>query len=163
MRPRVSLANKVVRGIEPKSSVRIVFTGPFDWTQKNRYDLSAMVELANIKLRNVLREEKSGTYGVSVSASPSLYPRKEYTLTISFGCDPARVPEMVHAAFQQIDSLKQVDADGMKIFRKFRRFRGGGMKPILKKIVSGSDNCTHMTGMAKIWNTYLIIRNWSTD
>ena len=67
-----------------------------------------MVELANIKLRNVLREKKSGTYGVSVGASPSLYPRKEYTLTISFGCAPSRVPEMVYAAFQQIDSMKQV-------------------------------------------------------
>ena len=105
--PKGVISKQVVRGIEPKSSVRIVFTGPFDWTQKNRYDLSAMVELAGIKLRNVLREEKSGTYGVSVSASPSLYPRKEYTLTVSFGCDPARAAEMVHAAFQQIDSLKQ--------------------------------------------------------
>ncbi len=105
--PKGVINKQVVRGIEPKSSVRIVFTGPFDWTQKNRYDLSAMVELASIKLRNVLREEKSGTYGVSVSGSPSLYPRKEYTLTVSFGCDPARLAEMVHAAFQQIDSLKQ--------------------------------------------------------
>jgi zinc protease len=67
-----------------------------------------MVELANIKLRNVLREEKSGTYGVNVSGSPSLYPRKEYSLTVSFGCNPVRVTEMVNAAFQQIDSLKQL-------------------------------------------------------
>jgi zinc protease len=106
--PKGVISKQVVRGIEPKSSVRIVFTGPFEWTQKNRYDLSAMVELANIKLRNVLREEKSGTYGVNVSGSPSLYPRKEYSLTVSFGCNPVRVTEMVNAAFQQIDSLKQV-------------------------------------------------------
>ena len=106
--PKGVISKQVVRGIEPKSSVRIIFTGPFEWTQKNRYDLSAMVELANIKLRNVLREEKSGTYGVSVNGSPSLYPRKEYSLSISFGCNPARVTEMVNAAFQQMDSLKQV-------------------------------------------------------
>jgi zinc protease len=106
--PKGVVSKQVVRGIEPKSSVRIVFTGSFEWTQKNRYDLSAMVELASIKLRNVLREEKSGTYGVSVNGLPSLFPRQEYSLTISFGCSPARVTELVNAAFQQIDSLKQV-------------------------------------------------------
>ncbi|HVN47966.1 MAG TPA: insulinase family protein, partial [Bacteroidota bacterium] len=106
--PKGVISKQVARGIEPKSSVRIIFTGPFEWTQKNRYDLSAMVELASIKLRNILREEKSGTYGVSVNASPSLFPRKEYSLTISFGCNPERVAELVSTAFQQIDSLKQV-------------------------------------------------------
>jgi len=104
--PRGIVSKKVFRGIEQKSTVRIVFTGPFEWTQKDRYNFSAMMELAGIKLRNVLREEKSGTYGVGVNGSPSLYPRKEYKLTVSFGCDPARVSELVHAAFQTIDSMK---------------------------------------------------------
>ena len=123
--PTGVISKQVVRGIEPKSSVRIIFTGPFEWTRKNRYDLSAMVELASIKLRNVMREDKSGTYNVSVNGSSSLHPRKEYSLSISFGCNPARVTEMVNTAFQQIDSLKQIlpTADDVQKVQEIQRRR----------------------------------------
>ena len=59
----------------------------------------------------MVREEKSGTYGIRCSGSPSLYPRKEYSLTISWGCDPARVDELVKTVIQQIDSLKMTPPD----------------------------------------------------
>jgi zinc protease len=104
--PKGVISKKVMRGIEPKSLVRIMFTGPFEWSRQNRYDFESLLEYLNIKLREVMREDKSGVYGVSASGSPSLHPRKEYGLTISFGCSPARVDELVAVALQQIDSLK---------------------------------------------------------
>ena len=104
--PKGVINKEVYRGVEPKSSIMIQFTGPFEWSQQNRYDFSSLLELVNIKLREVVREEKSGTYGIRASGAPSLYPRKEYSVSVSWGCDPARVDELVKIVMQQLDSLK---------------------------------------------------------
>ncbi len=96
----------VTRGIEPKAQVRIVFTGPFTWSRENRHAINALASVLRIKLREALREEKGGTYGVSVGASPIHYPREEYRFTVAFGCAPERVDELVKNVFEQIDSVK---------------------------------------------------------
>lgn len=104
--PKGVINKEVYRGVEPKSSVMIQFSGSFDWSQQNRYDFNSLLELVNIKLREVIREEKSGTYGIRAYGAPALYPRKEYTISVSWGCDPARVDELVKIVMQQLDSLK---------------------------------------------------------
>jgi zinc protease len=104
--PKGVISKQVKKGIEPKSSINITFTGPFEWSQQNRYNFNSMLEALNIKLREVLREDKGGTYGVGASGSPSLYPRQEYNISVRWGCDPIRVDELVNAALQQIDSAK---------------------------------------------------------
>jgi len=104
--PKGVINKEVYRGVEPKSSIMIQFTGPFEWSQQNRYDFSSLLELVNIRLREVVREEKSGTYGIRANGAPSLYPRKEYTISVSWGCDPVRVDELVKTVMQQLDSLK---------------------------------------------------------
>ena len=104
--PKGVINKEVYRGMEPKSSIMLSFTGPFEWTAQNRYDFSSLQELLNIKLREVLREEKSGTYGVGAYGSPSLYPRKEYQISIQWGCNPTRVDELVKTVMEQLDSLK---------------------------------------------------------
>ncbi len=108
IRPPAGLIEKTVRrGIEQKSQVRLVFTGPFQWNRENRFALNALAEVLTIKLRESLREEKGGTYGVGVGANPIRIPEQQYQCTISFGCAPGRVPEMVQETFKQIDSLKR--------------------------------------------------------
>ena len=113
--PKGVISKQVNKGIEPKSTVNISFTGPFEWSQQNRYDFNAMLDALNIKLREVLREDKGGTYGVRTSGSPSLIPRQEYTITISWGCNPDRVDELVKEALIQLDSLKIKQLDSMTI------------------------------------------------
>jgi zinc protease len=113
----------VNKGIEPKSTVNITFTGPFEWSQQNRYDFNAMLEALNIKLREVLREDKGGTYGVRTSGFPSFIPRQEYSITISWGCNPDRVDELVKEALMQLDSLKikQLDSITIEKVREIQR------------------------------------------
>jgi zinc protease len=113
--PKGVIRKQVNKGIEPKSTVNITFTGSFEWSQQNRYDFNAMLEALNIKLREILREDKGGTYGVRASGSPSLYPRQEYSIRISWGCNPDRVEELVTTALLQIDSLKMKPLDPMYI------------------------------------------------
>jgi len=106
--PKGVISKQVYRGIEPKSSVSLTFTGPFDWSRQSKYDFNSLIELVNIKLREVIREEKSGTYGIRAYGSPSLYPRKEFNVSVSWGCDPTRVEELVKTVMVQLDSLKIV-------------------------------------------------------
>jgi len=113
--PKGIVTKEVIKGIEPKSSVVLTFTGPFVWNDQNRFEFNAMIEVLRIKLREVLREDKGGVYGVGVSGSPSLYPRKEYSIRIGFGCNPERVDELVTAVMQQIDTLKLKPADPLYV------------------------------------------------
>ena len=86
------------KGIEPKSQVSIVFTGPFQNDEMHRVVLRAMAETLSGNLHRTLREDLGGTYGVSVEPSFTKRPTEEYRLTISFGCDPARTRDLVKAA-----------------------------------------------------------------
>ena len=97
---------KLHKGMEAKSLTRIMLTGPFEWSRRNRYELGSMAQVLRIKLRETLREDRGGTYGVSVRAAPSRYPEERYSFTIHFGCAPERVPELTAVVFEQLDSLK---------------------------------------------------------
>lgn len=110
--PKGVVKKVVRRGMEPKANTRIVFTGPFDFDNRDdRLHIGLMAQAFQIKLREVLREDLSGTYGVGVSGGASRDPEGSYSLTVSFGCDPERVDELTDVVFGQIDSLKQVGLD----------------------------------------------------
>jgi zinc protease len=65
------------------------------------------VDVLQIRLRDRLREQLGGTYGVGVSANPTPYPRERYAVAVGFGSAPDRVDELTRAAFAEIDSLKK--------------------------------------------------------
>jgi len=103
--PKGELVKNVYGGTEPKSIVTMVYTGHKTFSRKNRFRLSAMAQAFQIKLREDIREDKSGVYYVRVSPSFQKYPRDEYRITINFGCNPARVEELVGEVRKQIDTL----------------------------------------------------------
>jgi zinc protease len=117
----------VYAGIEPKSTSRLIFSGPFEFDGwKNNFAIDAMAAVLQIKLREVLREDLGGTYGVGVSASVEHFPREEYSVNIGFNSDPERTDELTQVVFEQIDSLKsvgttQVYVDKVKEIRKRTR------------------------------------------
>jgi zinc protease len=111
-------------GIEQKSSVNLIFSGSYDWTLENNTALYALRDLLDIRLREELREESSGTYGVGVSTSLRKFPMEEYTFSIYFSCDPFRVEELTDLVFEVIDEVKTSLADNenvIKIKEGFRR------------------------------------------
>jgi zinc protease len=57
-------------------------------------------------LREKIREEESGTYGVRVSASLDRYPENEYQFFIYFGCDPERAETLTGYILDEIENLK---------------------------------------------------------
>ena len=129
--PRGVIEKTVRRGVEPKARTHLVFTGPFEFTRENRYALTSMAEVLRIKLREQLREEQGGTYGVSVSAGARRDPRPQYEISISFGAAPERLEELTRIVFQQIDSLKASGAttqDLDKVKETQRRGRETSLK-----------------------------------
>jgi zinc protease len=107
VRPPKGVITKIVRkGIEPKAQTELIFTGPCAYSFENRHVLSGLRELLDIRLREVLREDKGGTYGVSVGASCNNIPYQRSRIEISFGSAPERVDELTRAVFAVIDSVK---------------------------------------------------------
>jgi zinc protease len=104
--PEGVIRKEVRRGLEAKSETMIVFTGSFEDTRTNRHTMRALQEVLQIRLRNRLREDLGGTYGVGVRASTERYPDGEYAIRVNFGCAPDRVEELVGVVFEQIDSLQ---------------------------------------------------------
>lgn len=112
IRPPKGVVKKEVRkGIEAKSRVNITFTGPFDYSRENNYELNSMTSVLRIKLREVLREDLGGTYGVGISSTSSRYPRQEYRITVNFGCAPDRVQELISNVFLVMDTLRSEGPD----------------------------------------------------
>lgn len=105
----------VYKGIEQKSRVQLIIHGDFEYNDENFYAINSLMDVMRIKLRNVLREDMGGTYGVGVSANTSMYPDERYSISISFGCDPDRLKEMLNSLFVQIDSLKSFGSDQINI------------------------------------------------
>jgi len=96
---------KVYKGLEPKSQTTLVFTGPIEWNLVERFKISALTDVLRIKLRERLREDKGGTYGVGIRNRIARIPKERYQISISFGSDPARVEELKKEVFLQLDSL----------------------------------------------------------
>jgi zinc protease len=105
-RPRGVIEKTVERGVEQKSRVALVFTGPFEYAQMPRVAIRTLASVLQTRLRETLREDLSGTYGANVSASYTKSPISQYTFQVGFTCNPARVEELVKATFLEIDALK---------------------------------------------------------
>jgi zinc protease len=101
----------VRRGIAPKAKVRIRISGEFKSTPKNRYMLRSMTRVLSMRLREVLREEKGGTYSARANVNMTFHPVHTYGISISFSCEPARVDELTKTAWEIVESLKKSPAD----------------------------------------------------
>jgi zinc protease len=96
----------VRKGIEPKGQTEIVFAGDAAWSPEDRYAMSSLVEYLRIRLREVLREDLGGTYGVRVAGWLQRWPDEEYQLRLGFGADPGRIEALVETLFLEIEALK---------------------------------------------------------
>ncbi|MCX7787624.1 MAG: insulinase family protein [Spirochaetes bacterium] len=93
-------------GKEPKSLVTLYVTGTWDWSLEEMSYLNLLEDYLDLRLREVIREDKGGTYGVNVSITPRRAPVPEYSIEISFGTAPTRVQELVSLLQEELDRLK---------------------------------------------------------
>ena len=121
------LERTVRKGIEPKSQTALVFTGPAARVSpQERWLLTALGDVLELRLREELREELGGTYSVSVGSQLARIPRQQYSVSLSFGSDPALADSLTRVIFSEIDSLMAGgprSADLAKVKEAFVRSR----------------------------------------
>jgi len=98
-------------GQEPKASVRIDIHGNDTWTRDKERDMAILGQVLSIVLREDLREDKGGVYGVGAGGSLERPPFHERSFNIRFGCDPKRVDELVKATFDEVAKLAKDGTD----------------------------------------------------
>ncbi|MBU1578028.1 MAG: insulinase family protein [Bacteroidetes bacterium] len=96
---------EVFAGAEHKSMVALMMKAPFEWSAANRLHLAQMMKVLSIKLRENLREDQGGVYGVGARQSNSKYPESDYTITINWGTNPEMVDTLTNAVFFEMNRL----------------------------------------------------------
>lgn len=94
------------RGAEPKSQVRIFYTGTRRYTPEINVQLDLLLSAMDIKLRESLRQDLGGTYGVSIYGAVTKIPRERYRIALSFGCAPENAGRLTKAALDVISVVR---------------------------------------------------------
>jgi zinc protease len=129
--PAGQLAKTVYRGSEPKATVDLVFSGDYDFNSQNNTQLKALAEVLEIRLLERLREDESGVYTPSASASVEKYPSNRYGFYIHFGCAPKNVDKLIASAMDEIEKLKTSGPPQINI-DKYKAEHQRGMELALK-------------------------------
>ena len=102
--------NKAIKkGKESKSSVRLTFTGMTEYSPLESTQLNQLCSVLAIRLREILREDQGGVYGVGVRGGINREPVNSYAITVSFGCAPENVEKLTGLV---MDEIKNVQANG---------------------------------------------------
>jgi len=105
----------VNKGKEPKATVYLNFPGVYDYSLDNRIKLDMMKDVLNITLREIIREDQSGTYGISAWISHKRYPNPSYNFNIYFGCAPENTEKLINLVFQELEHIKNTGTTEVNI------------------------------------------------
>jgi zinc protease len=94
------------RGEAPKSLVQLIYHGEDVYHPDSSYVVQSLIDLARIKLREELREEEGGVYGVAVYGGQTKNPIPQYSIRVSFNADPPRTEALIASAKKVIENLK---------------------------------------------------------
>jgi zinc protease len=101
---------KIIREISlpltiPKSTVFISFAEGMKYTPYNYLGLEVIQGILDIIYTEKVREDKGGTYGVTISLSEQKRPVELGEGMITFDCDPARAEELKKIIYNQLDTM----------------------------------------------------------
>ncbi len=105
--PKGKVVVEVPKNSEPQSMVAMVWKGDFKWKDKPRQEFTMLMNILSIKLRELMREEQGGTYGVSFNGSPSKFPKPKYTITSSWGCNPDSIAKLSQIVLAEMAKIKK--------------------------------------------------------
>lgn len=109
----------VYAGIEDRATVYVSYGGVADAGPEDFELFDSLCLLLDIRLRELVRERLGGTYGVyaygglSSSVFPSqadggrLSDRRQYSLSIQFGCDPAAWETLLSSVVSELRTLTE--------------------------------------------------------
>ncbi len=98
------------RGTEPKSFVYLIMHGKEKWSWEAADDIDMLSEVLSIRLREVLREDMGGVYGVFSGGGLERRPKERFNFYVGFGCAPANAEKLKKAVFQVMAEVKKKGA-----------------------------------------------------
>ena len=118
---------KIVREISlpltiPKSTVFLSFAEGMKYTPYNYLGLEVIQGILDIVYTEKVREDKGGTYGVSISLSEQKRPTELGEGMITFDCDPARAEELKKIIYNQLDSMMLVGPSKVNLDKAVSNF-----------------------------------------
>ncbi len=150
--PKETIQETVYKGIDDQGKVCLAFVGKFEETKTTQeyYELNQMANqlgvLLDMRLNEIIREDKGGTYGISINGGISdiINDNKDatYELYITFGCDPERQDELKN---EVLNVIKEIQTKGVeqlhlqKLRETYKREREGNLRNnnwIMNQLVS---------------------------
>jgi zinc protease len=108
LRPVKGVVKRAVySGTEPKSTISLTFTGEAPFSEAEQMRLQALVEVLNIRIIEVLREQLSLIYGGSAGGQLGRIPYGNYTLSVTLPTGPENVDKVLAATFAEFERLKR--------------------------------------------------------
>ncbi len=104
--PAASATEEVRKGREPRGQTVMSFFADAKLDEYEMHRARAAASLLGIRLRDILREELGGTYGVSVSYDNSLPLTGYGAMVVQFGSDPANIEKLSGEVLKEVDRLK---------------------------------------------------------
>jgi zinc protease len=109
--PRGQIDKVFHGGTEPKASFQLTFHDEEKWSRDHEIDGSILADVLRMRLREILREDMGGVYGVGAWAFITRAPRQIRTFGIGFGCAPENAEALKKAVWDEIARLQKEGID----------------------------------------------------
>jgi zinc protease len=101
------VVKKVIKkGQEKQATVRMTFTGMTQYSDLESTQLDQLCKAFAIQLREVMREDQGGVYGVGVNGNINREPVNSYTINVSFSCAPENVEKLTSTVMEEMRKIK---------------------------------------------------------
>lgn len=107
----------VKKGKDKQGAVEIIFGGQLppesdlEKNYKEKQEISQMINFLDIKLREIIREDKGGSYGINVNGYIDGSPERFYKVFINFQCQPERCQELTDEILLLIQDIQKNGVD----------------------------------------------------
>lgn len=91
----------------PSAQNNVLYTADLPYTADNDLRLDVLCQIMRGVYTETVREEKGGTYGVSVTGQFWKYPSEACSMTVNFRCDPDKYEELMPIIDQQLQLMAQ--------------------------------------------------------
>jgi zinc protease len=145
--PDKAVNDEVRKGREPRGQTVISFFADTKLDEYEMHRARAAASLLGIRLRDILREELGGTYGVSVSYDNSL-PQPGYgAMVVQFGSDPANIEKLTGEVVKEVERLK-AEGPSAEDLKRVQELERRDLETAIKQnsFWMGSLQTVHMLG-----------------
>lgn len=89
----------------PSALTNVLYTADVPYTAENDLKLDVLSQIMRAVYTETVREEKGGTYGVSVNGQCWKYPTEGCSMTVNFRCDPKRFDDLLPVIDEQLQRM----------------------------------------------------------